>query len=652
MIKYLLVLFILILGSDLNAQNWLWARSSTAGAGSGTSVATDLSGNIYITGYYDDGQITFGSETLTYAGQSDSYLVKYDPNGNVLWARNIGSVCGDFANAVCTDNNGNVFVTGFFCSASLTIGSFTLNGYGGAFSIFLAKYDSNGNVLWARTADGTVSCDNYSYGVATDNNGNCFITGNFSSVTLTFGSTVLTNSGTPGSIFNLFIAKYDAAGNILWAKKAGGADYAKSFAICTDLNGNAFITGSYRSSSINFDGVTLINSGSYDSYLTKYSPNGTVLWAKGTTCTRDDEGKSISCDPAGNIYQTGYFSSPTIVFGSTTLTNTYPLTFYDNMYLVKYQNDGTVLWSRNAGGSNTSGGSSEYGYAVSAYNNGVFVTGEFRTPSLTFGSFVLTPVSNTNSPMFITHYNASGDVVYATFLESGGTIRNSVKLDNTSNVYVTSSFTFSAVPFSIGSQTLPVSGINTTFLAKLGNTFTLPVNITRFQVSALNDQANLIWDTESEINISSYEVQRSTNTQGGFQTIGSIRANGRSSNSYQFEDKGLSKGMTYYYRLVIVETDGSKSYSAVRKIRINGVDLADIRFNNPTDGMLNLQFQNITGKIGIKIINEAGQIVYKMNKENVNAGNLLINIQHIPDGIYWLQADHSGETLVKKLVKQ
>jgi hypothetical protein len=171
-------------------------------------------------------------------------------------------------------------------------------------------------------------------------------------------------------------------------------------------------------------------------------------------------------------------------------------------------------------------------------------------------------------------------------------------------------------------------------------------------VSAVNDQANLIWDTESETNISSYEVQRSTNAQGGFQTIGSIRANGRSSNRYQFEDKGLSKGITYYYRLVIVETDGSKSYSAVRKIRINGVDLADIRYNNPTNGMLNLQFQNITGKIGIKIINEAGQIVYKMNKENVNAGNLLINIQHIPDGIYWLQVDHSGETLVKKLVKQ
>jgi hypothetical protein len=68
--------------------------------------------------------------------------------------------------------------------------------------------------------------------------------------------------------------------------------------------------------------------------------------------------------------------------------------------------------------------------------------------------------------------------------------------------------------------------------------------------------------------------------------------------------------------------------------------------------MLNLQFQNITGKTGIKIINEAGQIVYQMNKENVNAGNLLINIQHFPDGIYWLQVDHSGETLVKKLVKQ
>src|SRR5690606_8330373 len=113
----------------------------------GYGISTDANGNVLVTGFFGSPSITFGSTTLTNAsstGKDELFIVKYDPNGNVLWAKSAGGINGDWGNSISTDANGNVLLTGYFSSSSITFGSTTLTN-AGSYDIFIAKYDSSGN---------------------------------------------------------------------------------------------------------------------------------------------------------------------------------------------------------------------------------------------------------------------------------------------------------------------------------------------------------------------------------------------------------------------------------------------------------------------------------------------------------------------------
>src|SRR4029077_5855625 len=121
-----------------------------------TSVATDISGNIYITGNFND-TITFGAFQLISLHGYSAFIVKYSPSGIVLWAKqsHIASIVNyEMCNSITTDKDGNAYISGGF-SDSIWFDSFTLTTQ--PFrpfisSVFLVKYDSNGNVLWATQA--------------------------------------------------------------------------------------------------------------------------------------------------------------------------------------------------------------------------------------------------------------------------------------------------------------------------------------------------------------------------------------------------------------------------------------------------------------------------------------------------------------------
>src|SRR5439155_15611272 len=113
------------------------------------------------------------------------------------------------------------YVTGYFQSAVAMFGNLAVtNSAIGSQDIFLAKYDSDGNVLWVKTAGG--SDDDVGNGIAADSAGNTFVTGYFYSTNVNFNGTILTNFGPAGSS-DVFIAKYDTTGALLWAKQAGGS---------------------------------------------------------------------------------------------------------------------------------------------------------------------------------------------------------------------------------------------------------------------------------------------------------------------------------------------------------------------------------------------------------------------------------------------
>ena len=97
----------------------------------------------------------------------------------------------------------------------------------------------------------------------------------------------------------MYIVKYDAMGNVMWAKSAGGTGSDLVRGISNDEIGNIYVTGGFDSDSITFGTTTLINEGGYDMYMVKYDTSGNVIWAKGAGSMSSDYGNNITTDVAG-----------------------------------------------------------------------------------------------------------------------------------------------------------------------------------------------------------------------------------------------------------------------------------------------------------------------------------------------------------------
>src|ERR1035437_7092931 len=224
--KWILFLMLGVIGMRGMGQvpTWQWARQGF-GHGEGNSISVDINGNVYFTGGYSGSSIIFGNDTLINPNSNTAniFLAKYDISGNFIWSKNEGGSGGDVGNYVATDELGNAYVTGYFGSSSITFGTFTLinNGF------FLCKYDSLGNVIWARSANSN-SSGTTARCVTTNNFNSIYVVGDFTDSLVVFGTDTLFNSN-PGTS-DIFIVKYDSAGSLLWVKSEGGInlDYGMS----------------------------------------------------------------------------------------------------------------------------------------------------------------------------------------------------------------------------------------------------------------------------------------------------------------------------------------------------------------------------------------------------------------------------------------
>jgi len=460
--------------------NYLWANRAGVNGATANSVVTDASGNVIVVGNFVGANILFGTTTLTNAGggnNSDIFVVKYDPDGNVLWARKqtSGGTGSDEARGVAADASGNVIVTGTFIGPNIVFGTTTLTnaGSGSSIDMFIVKYDPNGNVLWAKkqTAGGTAS--DVAKGVVADPNGNVIVTGNFNSLSITFGTTTLTNAGAN----DIFTVKYDPNGNVLWAKQPGPGGSVNNdvpYRIAADAGGNVIITGNFQSPTIAFGTTTLTNpigTSATEIFVVKYNPNGDVLWAKQQDAngSANELGAGVAADPSGNIIVSGWFDSPTVTFGTTTLTNSQSPNSID-IFIVKYDCNGNVLWARqqDAGGT-----SSDNAVNVTADAGGnVIVTGYFEGADITFGTTTLTNAGARD--FFIVKYDPDGNVLWAKQQDAGGTgndVGQSVAADTSGNVIVAGNYTAQANP------PISITFDTTTLGMPPGNSVATPANL-------------------------------------------------------------------------------------------------------------------------------------------------------------------------------
>src|ERR1039458_7610685 len=341
----ILIMFALI-GLNISTRTAQWVGAHGAGNTTGNdvsqSVATDPSGNVFVTGAFISPTITFGTTTLTNAGTGtpDVFIVKYSSAGIVQWAKSANGSGFDLGLGIATDASGNAYVTGSFSSDTLRFGTISIiNDTAQSTDIFVAKYDPSGNVLWAKHFGG--SDNDEALSIATSGT-NVYITGGFASAHIAFGTTTLTNNG-PTVYKDVFIAKLDGSGNALWAKSAGGIYSDEGYGIAADAAGNAYITGLFGNHSpIIFGTDTLLNSGGSDIFTVKYNSSGTVVWAKSAGGTGNEVPGGIAIDAGGNVYITGAFSSSMMFFAYFTLSNL----GNGDIYVAKYTAAGFPEWGR------------------------------------------------------------------------------------------------------------------------------------------------------------------------------------------------------------------------------------------------------------------------------------------------------------------
>lgn len=301
-----------------SSGNLIWAKNmGDGGTNQGNAIATDGSGNVFITGQYNSTTLTFGTYTLTSNGNDDMFVAKYDGNGNVMWALSAGDNFSDVGNGITCDATGNVFVTGYFKSSTMALGTTTLvNASATSADLFVLKLSNNGTILTANSTGDIF--DEIGYGITADVTGNVIMTGAYFSPTLTIGTSTLTNYGSR----DVLTIKCDNSCNFIWARGAGGNSDDYGYGIDTDASGNIYVNGHNHSFLFTHGTYTVSMMGGVgDGFLAAFSSAGTALWLDDMGGGGDDGWNALSTDGAGNLYCAGYFASTSVTLGTTNLVS-------------------------------------------------------------------------------------------------------------------------------------------------------------------------------------------------------------------------------------------------------------------------------------------------------------------------------------------
>ncbi|HTB31420.1 MAG TPA: T9SS type A sorting domain-containing protein [Bacteroidia bacterium] len=524
---------------SLQAQSPSWAWAAAAGSSNNNqfagAVCTDPYGNVYSTGCFEGASITFGSNILNQTGGRNIYLVKYAPNGNVLWASSPSGINYSNGYGLCTDSKGNVYLTGDFNSTSLTFGSITLNNPGGGYCVFVTKYDPSGNVIWAKSASAGATYDAEGLGISVDTNDNVFVTGYFEAPWVAFG--VDTLKMFLGESEAIFLTKYDSIGNVQWAKTPSGTQNNIAAGVCSDQWGNVYITGEFSSPYLVFGNDSVVTSGASDMFIAKYDSRGNALWAKSAGGIYSDEGAAVSVDRNGNPYVTGNFSSSKIIFGSDTLIN-YGT---ENIFTVKYDSMGNVMWAKSLAYT-----ANIWVTGISASNTGnTCITGTFGPNGLNFGSTILN--SNGYVDIFVADYDASGSPLWAA--SAGGTDGDysvGVSQDPFGNVFVNGYFISSSMLFGSNAISDPNAPNDyDVYMAKLGTTVTAMAALRKSNLTEVFPNPFTNSTTISIIDNSPSTIHHLELSDITGRTLKQIEFTG---DEYTFSAEGLAKGM-YFIRV-------------------------------------------------------------------------------------------------------
>lgn len=372
------------------AQNLIWAvqLETNNGKNHSTGIAVDCDGQyVYITGCFEGDASIHNCVFFSSMGM-DMYVLQLDAlTGEPNWGLQSSSNGNTCAQAITTDCNNHVFVTGYFNAPSTTFGSLPplTTQITDAFIIRIdPKPDnSNGDFIWAKQGSSTDEFSaSYGRSIAADCEGNVYMTGNFYGIT-NFGPTTVANNYHN----DVFVSQLDIEGNWNWTIQSLTTPYGENtegcvaYAIASDCKCNVYITGNFGGTGT-FGSIQKASSGPSDVFVAKIDANANWLWVQ-TAGGIDviDFGYAITVDAECNVYITG------TIYGTTNFGNTVLIADNHDIFVAALEScSGNWLWVTQAGGQGD-----DIGYGIIANSQGdIYTTGYFQAPA-TFSSYVLNP---------------------------------------------------------------------------------------------------------------------------------------------------------------------------------------------------------------------------------------------------------------------
>ncbi len=455
--------------------NWVVPVHSIAFE-TGLDVAADPNSEfVYLVGEFDKdldtiwGDLTRPSTDFSYGyGGNDGFVAKYDSSGNYQWAFKVGSTKDDEVRSVTVDADGNIYITGFvddgICqftgTSSLTPDSSFTNVTHKDF--FLAKYNSNGALLWVRNCNGSAD-DVHGMDVIATSSG-IYAAGHYKGI-LNFGSRFIPDYEAKE---DLFVVKYTTDGNLVWMLSGGGDDVDMAKDLTSDGN-DLYLIGQYNSDSINFRDTTgtvvstQVNPNAGDDAIFVFNINSDSDFGWSVQITSSDgnnEGNGI-CMDSNSLYITGAICDLS-TFPSYA-SNPVNVSFKKDIFLASISKDnGSTGWVRIMY-CDDNGDEISYSIAIDLWGS-LYITGLYRGILDIHGDTIITSIGNED--IFVASYSSAGSLQWAkTAGSSGGKdIGYGISTDGIANIYYTGTYDHEAY---FNTYTLPDDIGENIFLADI-----------------------------------------------------------------------------------------------------------------------------------------------------------------------------------------
>lgn len=636
--KYYVFLLVLLLSAISHGQVQQWVANY-----SGSYNGNDFIDALLIDGNYN---VFVSGTSQVSLSASEIVSIKYNYNGGQLWLASYNSLPSHWSQSseAGLDDSGNIFLSGY-----------TSQGVGAFFDYATLKYNVTGNLQWVKKYDSPPSSNDYAYGIAVDNTGFLYITGESPQI-----------SGQQPDIVTI---KYNkATGDTLWVRvyngPANGRDIGQSIAF--DQSGNVYVTGQSVGSTSLADYVTIkYNSAGVQQWATRYNGPG----------NDNDYPYSIAVDNSGNSYVTGYST------GSGT--------GYD-FATIKYNSSGSQVWVRTYNG--TGNGNDFVRDLVLDGSANVYIAGGSIETS-NYYDYSTIKYNTGGTQQWISHYNGPDDSADSA---------TDLCLDQSGNVYVTgesegvtSDFDFATIKYNssgvqqwvmrynglgngpdtpgeiavspsgnmiiVAGRTTGVSSGNDYTTVKYGITPAVPALLSPPD-NATGQSLTLLLDWSDVPEALSFSLQISTNINF---TTTVVNQTGIVSSQYQVPSSTLSNNVYYYWRVLSDNAGGQSAWTTPWRFRTamlgvntysseipkefklyNGYPnpfnpITKIRFDIPKESETMIIIYDLLGKEAAVPVNE---------KLDPGAYEVDWNASNYPSGVYFYMLQTDSYTEVKKMV--